>query len=96
MKPKLAPYNYKELSPVVLIEKKSFKEFVGSGIYVKKHPEYRLFKLYGCVENKCKYCKSTDLLCIFFMHYGSSAGKGIQYQLECRECGKYTVDGADE
>lgn len=94
--PKLAPQNYRECKPIETRKTMMCTEYFGSGIAINDHPQYQLFLRYGDIKECCDHCKSTNVVCIFFVHYVSNAGHGIQYELECRDCGQYIECSIDE
>ena len=86
--PQLAPEDYRLLPPFILNREDKYGE--GSGVPLKEVPCYTE-AWQEKYTDECGACKSTHTQCIYADYFADMAGKDDNYELECLDCGKYTV-----
>ncbi len=85
-----APGNYKKLKPMERIEE-SYPVYAGSGIPIKEIPLYDEYNIWIGGDGICGHCNSKNTLCIYFSYSASNVDKSASFEVECRDCGKFTL-----
>ena len=94
--PRLAPAHYTSMEPCVDISGQgggvAFPEYTGSGVPVEDHP-FQPWQVFRNTSSRCGACGSENTLCIYLYYTGGvGTGKDMTLELECKDCGKYTVE----
>ena len=86
-----APANYKRLKPVMIIRKGYYPTFAGSGVPIKEHPLFNDYGEWIGGDGRCDFCESLNTLCIYFHYSASNVDKSGCYEVECKDCGRFTA-----
>lgn len=82
--PKLAPKNYRELKGFVRVGIKTYAESC-AGVPLREASRY-----FDSYKTECGACGSVNTLCIYANPWRDLTGTDDEYELVCKDCGKFT------